>query len=215
MSDENTPDVPNAGVPDTTPTEPVTAVEPLADQQPWSDDAGSDAEVTGAAPGRTHTRTILEIVGGVVAAGLIIVAGVGGFAAGLVVGDGDGRGHDDGRGFENRADGPMGQGFGKGHGDDDGHQGKGGRGFGDEGERGQGERGQGERGQGERGQGERGRGFDMNPGQVPDGDELRGEMQDLLRQFMDEFGEGMDLENMLPGPMGSGQGNGPGQQSQG
>ena len=44
----------------------------------------------------SHTRTILEVVGGVVAVGLIAVAGVTGFALGHLTSDKDGRGDRDG-----------------------------------------------------------------------------------------------------------------------
>ena len=56
----------------------------------------------------SHTRTILEVIGGVVAAGLIVVAGVVGFAVGHWTGDGrdgrDGRG-DRGEGYAMQGDG--------------------------------------------------------------------------------------------------------------
>lgn len=84
----------DASAPDATPTtvnEPVQ----LADQQP----AFAAAPATAAAPApeakASNTRTILEVVGGVVAVGLIAVAGVTGFALGHLTSDKDGR---DGRG---------------------------------------------------------------------------------------------------------------------
>ena len=89
---------------------------------------------------RNHTRTIIEVIGGVVAVGLIFVAAAGGFVAGMAVGDDrhgdddwshmaqyddDGRGYDDdeyGRGMGERG---MGRGY-----DGNGQEGMG-RGFGD------------------------------------------------------------------------------------
>ena len=116
MSDENTTDDP-----DMTPTESIE----LADQEPL----GAPVLESAAAPSapRNHTRTIIEVIGGVVAVGLIFVAAAGGFVAGLAVGDDrhgdddwshmaqyddDGRGYDDdeyGRGMGERG---MGRGFG-------------------------------------------------------------------------------------------------------
>ncbi|MDO8307400.1 MAG: hypothetical protein Q7V58_03460 [Actinomycetota bacterium] len=55
---------------------------PLADQQPVV-----ATRVAPAAPAASHTRTILEVVGGVVAAGLIVVAGIGGFVIGNLTAD--------------------------------------------------------------------------------------------------------------------------------
>ena len=72
---------------DTTPIGPtVPEPMPLADQQPVA-----AAPAATAAPAASHTRTILEVVGGVVAAGLIVVAGIGGFAPGSLTSDKDGR----------------------------------------------------------------------------------------------------------------------------
>ena len=116
MSDENTTDDP-----DMTPTESIE----LADQEPL----GAPVLESAAAPAapRNHTRTIIEVIGGVVAVGLIFVAAAGGFVAGMAVGDDrhgdddwshmaqyddDGRGYDDdeyGRGMGERG---MGRGFG-------------------------------------------------------------------------------------------------------
>ena len=129
MSDENTTDDP-----DMTPTESIE----LADQEPL----GAPVLASTAAPAapRNHTRTIIEVIGGVVAVGLIFVAAAGGFVAGLAVGDDrhgdddwshmaqyddDGRGYDDdeyGRGMGERG---MGRGY-----DGNGQEGMG-RGFGD------------------------------------------------------------------------------------
>ncbi len=68
--------------PDATQTEALQ----LADQQPISVPPAPAPQHSG---GR-HTRTILEVVGGVVAVGLILVAGVLGFVVGHVTGsDGD------------------------------------------------------------------------------------------------------------------------------
>jgi hypothetical protein len=72
--------------PDANPTEALE----LADQQPLSEEtAAPAAPATQAAPAavsapakKSHTRTILEIVGGVAAAFLIVAAGVAGFAVG-------------------------------------------------------------------------------------------------------------------------------------
>jgi hypothetical protein len=79
--------------PDATPTEAL----PLADQQPLEmppPAAAGQAQ----APRANHTRTILEVVGGVVAAGLIVVAGLVGFAVGHATGD-DRGGRDGDRGW--------------------------------------------------------------------------------------------------------------------
>jgi hypothetical protein len=85
MSD--TTGTPAEGTPDTTPTEALQ----LADQEPIS--AAPAAPIPaptahGSAGG--HTRTILEVIGGVVAAGLIVAAGAVGFAVGHATGDDDG-----------------------------------------------------------------------------------------------------------------------------
>lgn len=128
MSDENTTDDP-----DMTPTESIE----LADQEPLSAPVLQSAAAP-AAP-RNDTRTIIEVIGGVVAVGLIFVAAAGGFVAGMAVGDDrhgdddwshmaqyddDGRGYDDeyGRGMGERG---MGRGYGG-----NGQEGMG-RGFGD------------------------------------------------------------------------------------
>lgn len=85
----------DASAPDATPTtvnEPVQ----LADQQPAFAAAPATAAAAPAPEDKaSHTRTILEVVGGVVAVGLIAVAGVTGFALGHLTSDKDGR---DGRG---------------------------------------------------------------------------------------------------------------------
>lgn len=85
----------DASAPDATPTtvnEPVQ----LADQQPAFAAAPATAAAAPAPEAKaSHTRTILEVVGGVVAVGLIAVAGVTGFALGHLTSDKDGR---DGRG---------------------------------------------------------------------------------------------------------------------
>jgi hypothetical protein len=70
--------------PDATPTEALQ----LADQQPIAAPVAPVAQKSGG----SHTRTILEVVGGVVAAGLIVVAGVLGFAVGHVSGSDNDRG---------------------------------------------------------------------------------------------------------------------------
>lgn len=81
MSDTSS-SMPPEGTPDATPTEAL----PLAGQEPVA------AAQAAAAPssGRRHTRTILEVIGGVVAAGLIVLAGAAGFAVGHATGDDDG-----------------------------------------------------------------------------------------------------------------------------
>lgn len=82
MSDENVPTNGQSGAPDastaadSTPTEALE----LADQQPVPTSTAATAPA--AAPAASHTRTILEVVGGVVAAGMIVVAGAVGFAVG-------------------------------------------------------------------------------------------------------------------------------------
>ena len=93
--------------PDTTPTEAVQ----LADQQPISVPAAPVNHKSGG----NHTRTILEVVGGVVAVGLILVAGVLGFAIGHVTGSDDDRGRT--MSFDMRGDrfGPDADGPGGGH----------------------------------------------------------------------------------------------------
>lgn len=82
----------DASAPDATPTtvnEPVQ----LADQQPAFAAAPATAAAAPAPEDKaSHTRTILEVVGGVVAVGLIAVAGVTGFALGHLTSDKDGRG---------------------------------------------------------------------------------------------------------------------------
>jgi hypothetical protein len=71
--------------PDTTPTEALQ----LADQEPI---AAAAVPVPAAhASGGSQTRTILEVIGGVVAVGLIVMAGAVGFAVGHVTGGDDGR----------------------------------------------------------------------------------------------------------------------------
>lgn len=86
----------DASAPDATPTtvnEPVQ----LADQQPAFAAAPATAAAAPAPEDKaSHTRTILEVVGGVVAVGLIAVAGVTGFALGHLTSDKDGRGDRDG-----------------------------------------------------------------------------------------------------------------------
>ena len=82
MSD--TTGTPAEGTPDTTPTEALQ----LADQQPVA--APAAPAPAAHASGGSHTRTILEVIGGVVAAGLIVAAGAVGFAVGHATGDDDG-----------------------------------------------------------------------------------------------------------------------------
>lgn len=71
---------------DATPT--VSQPVHLADQQPLTP---APAPVV-VADKRSHTRTILEVVGGVVAVGLIFVSGAAGFVLGHVTARDDGRG---------------------------------------------------------------------------------------------------------------------------
>ena len=89
---------------ETTVNEPIVP-EPLelADQSPV------EATVPAAPAKKSSTRTILEVVGGVVAVGLIIVSGVVGFAVGHFTSTGDDRG----RGISSHADGQFGQGLGQ------------------------------------------------------------------------------------------------------
>jgi hypothetical protein len=123
----------SATTPDSTPTEALQ----LADQQPVSDIPPTAAAAPAPqAAHRSHTRTILEVGGGVVAAGLILVAGAVGFLVGHATGsDNDGRGgyaHADGFGGQPDAGGMMGgqQGRGQGHGQQgQGFQGQPGQGF--------------------------------------------------------------------------------------
>jgi hypothetical protein len=88
MSD--TTSTPAEGTPDATPTETLQ----LADQEPIAAAPAAPAAPAPApavhASGGSHTRTILEVIGGVVAAGLIVAAGAVGFAVGHATGDDDG-----------------------------------------------------------------------------------------------------------------------------
>jgi hypothetical protein len=144
MSDENVPTPEQPEAPqgaesvDSTPTEALE----LADQQPIADQPApppvATPAATTAAAAPNHTRTILEIVGGVVAAGLIVVAGAAGFAVGHATSDSDRgwrldgsaqpwpEGPDAGGRFgegDGRGAGPGGgQGFGPGRGDRGGQQ---------------------------------------------------------------------------------------------
>lgn len=116
MSDPNTPESPSTPAiepdADATPTEAMAPVPAAAPQASVSDQAS----------GR-HIRTILEVVGGVAAAVLIVVAAGVGFVAGIAVGDSDDR---DGRGYEQAGE------MRGGHGDRGrGHDGDTGRGYGD------------------------------------------------------------------------------------
>ena len=79
MSDTNEP----GKTPDATPTEALE----LADQQPIGTEPAPEPIAPTAAPAAAnHTRTILEVVGGAVAVGLILVAGVFGFLVGHATG---------------------------------------------------------------------------------------------------------------------------------
>lgn len=125
MSDPNTPENPS-----TPATEPDADATPTAAMAPIPA-AAPQAPVAAQASGR-HTRMILEIVGGVAAAVLIVVAAGVGFIAGIAVGDSD---HRDGRGYEQAGEMWGEGGMGLGHGGDGmgrGHDGDGmGRGYGD------------------------------------------------------------------------------------
>lgn len=125
MSDPNTPENPS-----TPATEPDADATPTAAMAPLPA-ASPQAPVPAQASGR-HTRTILEIVGGVAAAVLIVMAAGVGFVAGIAVGDSD---HRDGRGDEQAGERWDGDGMGRGHDGDGmgrGHDGDGmGRGYGD------------------------------------------------------------------------------------
>lgn len=104
MSDPTTP----AGSPDGTPTEAL----PLADQGAPALPPPAAAPVAAAPAKRSHTRTILEVVGGVVAAGLIVVAAGVGFVVGHATsGDGHWGAERDERGWQSGPDanGPLGQ----------------------------------------------------------------------------------------------------------
>ena len=158
--------VPGEGTPDATPTEALE----LADQQPIASEPAAPAPAAAAAaPATNHTRTILEVIGGVVAAGLIVVAGVLGFAVGHATGDDDGRLNLSNSGREMR-DGPSAEGQqGQGQQGMPGEQGFGGRGHHD-----------GDGPQGGMGMGE-GMGEGMDPrGIDPDGDNWTGQNPDDL-----------------------------------
>jgi hypothetical protein len=168
---------------DATPTEALE----LPDNQPV---AAAAPAPQAAAPKANHTRTILEIVGGVVAAGLILVAGGVGFAIGHATDDGP-RFADGGRILQNgpQADGP--QGFGQ--------RGEGPQGFG---QRGEGPQGFGQRGEGPRGFGQRGGGpGGFGPHGHDDGGMMgqRGEDQDG-DSMMGQRGEDQDGDNWSGGP---------------
>ncbi|MHB1066355.1 MAG: hypothetical protein ACYC2Z_02830 [Candidatus Nanopelagicales bacterium] len=66
---------------DTTPSGPASPDPPAEEQSV----AAAPAAPAAAAPG--HTRTILEVVGGVVAGGLIVIAGIVGFVLGNLTSD--------------------------------------------------------------------------------------------------------------------------------
>ena len=157
MSDENTTDDP-----DMTPTESIE----LADQEPL----GAPVLASAAAPAapRNHTRTIIEVIGGVVAVGLIFVAAAGGFVAGMAVGD-DRHGDDDWSHMAQYDD------DGRGYDDDE---------YG----RGMGERGMG-RGNDGNGQEGMGRGF---------GDRDFADPQEMFDRFMEEFGQDFGMGDDSP-----------------
>lgn len=90
-------------MPDSSVTEPLQ----LADQRPMAPALPAPGS-RGAASAGNHTRTILEVVGGVVAAALIVAAGVLGFAVGHLTGSSDHDGRFAGIGPGGYAqDGPM------------------------------------------------------------------------------------------------------------
>jgi hypothetical protein len=126
MSD-TTGSAPSEGTPDTTPTEALQ----LADQEPVAAAPAAPAPSPAAhASGGSHTRTILEVIGGVVAVGLIVMAGAIGFAVGHVTGGDDGRLNLSNAGRELRVPMPGGEGQGRGDGQPGmpGEEGFGGRG---------------------------------------------------------------------------------------
>lgn len=109
MSD-TTGSTPTEGTPDTTPTEALQ----LADQEPIAAAPAAPAPAaTTPASGGSHTRTILEVIGGVVAVGLIVMAGAVGFAVGHVTGGDDGRLNLSNSGRELRIPMPGGEGEGQ------------------------------------------------------------------------------------------------------
>lgn len=119
MSD-TTGSTPAEGTPDTTPTEALQ----LADQEPIAAAPAAPAPSPAAhASGGSHTRTILEVIGGVVAVGLIVMAGAVGFAVGHVTGGDDGRLNLSNAGRELRVPMPGGEGQGRGEGQAQGRQG--------------------------------------------------------------------------------------------
>lgn len=119
MSD-TTGSTPAEGTPDTTPTEALQ----LADQEPIAAAPAAPAPSPAAhASGGSHTRTILEVIGGVVAVGLIVMAGAVGFAVGHVTGGDDGRLNLSNAGRELRVPMPGGEGQGRGEGQGQGRQG--------------------------------------------------------------------------------------------
>ena len=80
----------NAGTPEPNPDATPTESLQLPDQQPVTADGPPPAAAPAVASRGRHTRTILEVIGGVVAAVLIVVAGAAGFAVGHATGsDGD------------------------------------------------------------------------------------------------------------------------------
>jgi hypothetical protein len=180
------PNVPAESTPDATPTEALQ----LADQAPIVPEPTVAAAAPTPAPaaGRSHTRTILEVVGGVVAAGLIVVAGGVGFLVGHATSD-DGRWSMNDTGRHAQVGPDAGEGL-------QGQQGYGQQGFGQQGQ-GQGMMpGQGLQGQDPRGIDPDGdnwtgqnQGQGMMPGQGlqgqdprgidPDGDNWTGQNQDL------------------------------------
>ena len=110
MSD-TTGSTPAEGTPDTTPTEALQ----LADQEPIAAAPAAPAPSPAAhGSGGSHTRTILEVIGGVVAVGLIVMAGAVGFAVGHVTGGDDGRLNLSNAGRELRVPMPGGEGQGRG-----------------------------------------------------------------------------------------------------
>lgn len=124
MSDPNNPEDPStpAAEPDADAT-PTAAMAPLP--------AATPQESVPNQPSGRHTRTILEVVGGITAAVLIVVAAGVGFVAGIAVGDSDDR---DGRGYEQAGEMRGGHGdLRRGHDGDRGrgHDGATGRGYGD------------------------------------------------------------------------------------
>ena len=168
MTDQNTPNPDQPEFPATADHVPTEALQ-LADQQPVTVDPSDQPR--GQEPRTNHTRTVLEVVGGVVAVGMILVAGAVGFVVGHATSDGDVRMD---RAVQQWDNGPEAGGPGMG-------QGQRGQGPGERGPQGFGQGDRREQGEGERGFGGRhhdGQGQDeqrFGPGVDPHGDNWSGQ----------------------------------------